>query len=151
MLCVTLGFWFWIFGVQPNVYLEYIFWLWIWPRLGPRSGFASILKAQCHCVATALMNIAAGSVHENVLGYDDSHLEEKCKHKIQMAKSLVSSLSILSMHLCFCTPSNHHQAPLSACLGQGWRQECLEVLHPGQESTGSHGTRDGGAGHLLLD
>ncbi len=57
-------------------------------RLGTQQGFQNIVKAQCHCVGTAAMNQAAGSVHENVVGYDESHLNEHLEHEIDMGVSL---------------------------------------------------------------
>ena len=57
-------------------------------RLGSREGFRDISKAQCHSVATAWMNKGSRSVHENVLGYDPSHLQEHLKHEMAMSKTL---------------------------------------------------------------
>ena len=57
-------------------------------RLGSRAGFQDIARAQCHAVATAWMNKSARSVHENVLGYDPSHLKEHLKHELVMSKTL---------------------------------------------------------------
>ena len=58
------------------------------PRLGQKNGFHDILKAQCHDVATAVLNHCNGSVHENVQGYDESHLKESCDHQFEMAVPL---------------------------------------------------------------
>lgn len=58
------------------------------PRLGQKNGFHDILKAQCHAVATAVLNHCNGSVHENVQGYDESHLKESCDHQFEMAVPL---------------------------------------------------------------
>lgn len=57
-------------------------------RLGTKTGFQNIVKAQCHCVGTAAMNEAAASLHENVLGYDESHLQKHLDHKFTMGVSL---------------------------------------------------------------
>ena len=57
-------------------------------RLGSRKGFKNIAKAQCHAVATAIMNAADAAVHENVKGYDGTHLEKNCTHCIDMAEQL---------------------------------------------------------------
>ena len=34
------------------------------------------------------MNLSKGTVHENVQGYDPSHLQRHCEHEIQMAQLL---------------------------------------------------------------
>ena len=57
-------------------------------RLGAKEGFKDIANAQCHPVATAWMNKGSKSVHENVFGYDDSHLQEHLKHQMAMSKTL---------------------------------------------------------------
>ena len=67
---------YWTRGGYPNA------------RLGSRKGFSNIAKAQCHSVATAVMNAADTSVHENVFGFDGSQLEENCTHDIDMAQQL---------------------------------------------------------------
>ena len=64
------------------------------PRLGKKQKFKNIQKAQCHCIATAAMNQSSGSVHENVFGYDPSHLEKHCDHEIDMAKRLGTFLKV---------------------------------------------------------
>ena len=48
----------------------------------------NIMKAQCHAVGTTAMNASAGSVHENVVGYDPSHLEQYLQHEIDQAVNL---------------------------------------------------------------
>lgn len=60
------------------------------PRLGLKEGFADIIRAQVHQVATAVMSQCKGNVHENVIGYQSKELETKCDHEIQMAKNLDS-------------------------------------------------------------
>lgn len=57
-------------------------------RLGTKMGFQNILKAQCHCIGTAAMNESSGSVHENVVGYDPSHLDTYLDHEVDMAQHL---------------------------------------------------------------
>lgn len=58
------------------------------PRLGRRDGFKDVKKAQVHAAATAAMNMANSSTHENVVGYDPEMLEQSCVHEIQMAQYL---------------------------------------------------------------
>lgn len=58
-------------------------------RLGSMEGFTDTEKAQVHSMATAVMNQCMGSVHENVQGYDGSHLEKECDHSIDMALTFV--------------------------------------------------------------
>lgn len=65
------------------------------PRLGKQEGFQNISKAQCHCVGTAAMRKAGASVHENVEGYDDSHLTQNLHQEIM--------LSTLLDHILRCT------------------------------------------------
>ena len=64
------------------------------PRLGQRQGFQDVQRAQVHAAATAIMNATRGSIHENVIGYDPSFLEENCKkHSMEMAVPLVSDVN----------------------------------------------------------
>ena len=56
-------------------------------RLGTKKGFANIKKAQCHCVATAMMNHCAKSLLENVVGYDPSHLDQHCNHELALSQN----------------------------------------------------------------
>ena len=60
--------------------------------MGSKVGFKDAEKAQVHSMATSFMNHCLGSVHENVQGYDGSHLEKNCDHSIDMALTFVSPL-----------------------------------------------------------
>ena len=51
------------------------------------------IKPAGHAVATAIMNAADAAVHENVKGYDGTHLEKNCTHCIDMAEQLFFELT----------------------------------------------------------
>lgn len=75
------------------------------PRLGAREGWQNVQKAQVHAVATAAMNLAQSSTHENVVGYDPKMLESSCTNEIQLAQPLDSNPST-NPSTTPCKPSN---------------------------------------------
>lgn len=119
------------------------------PRLGQKNGFSDVLKAQCHAVATAVMNHCDGSVHENVQGYDDSHLKKSCDHQVEMAVPLTWKTSLFNW---WCTiimkfegklffSHNHSYIWESPAALQGWHLNSSEARRQGPGNTVLRGVR----------